>query len=126
MAIVWVNEELGNVAVCHKDSAIHVVPVNTPYFTVDASSLPANNILFNAWRLDAEGNVTVNLEVAKDIAHDVRRQQRDEAMEPLDKQWTYDAAGAEPLRQEVRDKDALKQKAIDAATSTDELLGALR
>ena len=81
---------------------------------------PTNVTFRSAWKL-LNGEITVDLELARTIAHTERRSQRDMAMEPLDRQATYDLAGAEPLRQAVRDVNAAQQVAIDAATTVEEL-----
>ena len=70
--------------------------------------------------------ITINLDKAKQIAHDKRRAARAEAFKPLDEVIMKqipgnDATIAEAARQEIRTKDADMQVAIDAATSADEL-----
>jgi len=70
--------------------------------------------------------ITVNIDKAKAIAHDVRRAARAEEFKPLDevimKQIpNTDVAAVEVERQAIRDKYAEMQAAIDAATTTDEI-----
>jgi hypothetical protein len=67
--------------------------------------------------------ITINLDKAKLIAHDIRRQTRDAEFKPLDVQATIPsmAVEAEAKRQLVRDKYALMQADIDVATNTDTL-----
>jgi hypothetical protein len=67
--------------------------------------------------------ITINIDKAKAIAHDVRRAKRAEEFRPLDIKATIpsEAAAAEAARQEVRARYAAMQADIDAATSTDEL-----
>jgi len=67
--------------------------------------------------------ITINLDKAKLIAHDIRRQTRDAEFKPLDVQATIPsmATEAEAQRQLVRDKYALMQADIDVATNTDTL-----
>lgn len=67
--------------------------------------------------------ITVNIDKAKAIAHDVRRAARAEEFKPLDVKATIpsEAAQAEAARQVIRDKYAEMQAAIDAATTTDEI-----
>lgn len=71
--------------------------------------------------------ITINLDKAKNIAHDIRRQKRSEEFAPLDVQATIPAKAqeAEAARQEVRDKYAAVQASIDAATSPEEIKSAL-
>lgn len=70
--------------------------------------------------------ITINIDKAKVIAHDKRRAARAEEFKPLDVKATIpsEAAAAEAARQEVRDKYAAMQVAIDAATTTDEIKNA--
>ena len=67
--------------------------------------------------------ITINIDKAKAIAHDVRRAKRAEEFRPLDIKATIpsEAAAAEAARQEVRARYAAMQADIDAATSADEL-----
>lgn len=70
--------------------------------------------------------ITINLDKAKAIAHDKRRAARAEEFKPHDEVIMKqipgnDAAVAEAARQEIRDKYADMQVAIDAADSADEL-----
>lgn len=70
--------------------------------------------------------ITINLNKAKDIAHDKRRAARAEEFKPHDEVIMKqipgnDATVAEAARQEIRDKYADMQVAIDAAESADEL-----
>lgn len=67
--------------------------------------------------------IVINIDKAKSIAHDVRRAKRAEEFAPLDIQATIPmfAEAAEAQRQEVRDKYAAMQTAIDSASTTDQL-----
>ena len=70
--------------------------------------------------------ITINLDKAKQIGHDKRRAARAEEFKPHDEVIMKqipgnDAAIAEAARQEIRDKYADMQVAIDAAASADEL-----
>jgi len=70
--------------------------------------------------------ITINLDKAKSIAHDKRRAARAEEFKPYDEVIMKqipgnDAAIAEAARQEIRDKYADMQVAIDGAASADEL-----
>lgn len=68
-------------------------------------------------------SITINLNKAKAIAHDVRRAARAEEFKPLDVKATIpsEAAQAEAERQAVRDKYAAMQTAIDAATTPEQI-----
>ena len=67
--------------------------------------------------------ITINIDKAKAIAHDIRRVARAEEFKPLDVKATIpaEAAEAEAARQAIRDKHAKIQADIDAATTVDEL-----
>lgn len=67
--------------------------------------------------------ITINIDKAKAIAHDVRRQARSAEFAPLDIKATIpaEAAAAEAARQIIRDKYAAMQAAIDAASELSEL-----
>lgn len=70
--------------------------------------------------------ITINLNKAKDIAHDIRRAKREEEFAPLDavimKQIPgNDAAEAEAARQAIRDKYAAMQVEINAASTPEEI-----
>lgn len=74
--------------------------------------------------------ITINIDKAKAIAHDKRREARAAEFEPLDniiaKQIPGTAAQqAEVQRQVIREKYAAIQEAIDAASTVDELKAAL-
>jgi len=67
--------------------------------------------------------ITVNLDKAKGIAHDVRRAKRTEEFAPLDIKATIpsEAAAAEEARAAIRAKYATLQTNIDAAADVDAL-----
>jgi hypothetical protein len=67
--------------------------------------------------------IIINVNKAKAIAHDMRRTARAEEFKPLDVKATIpsEAAQAEVERQAVRDKYAVMQTAIDAATTTEQI-----
>ena len=71
--------------------------------------------------------ITININKAKDIAHDKRREVRSAEFAPLDIKATIpsEATVAEAARQAVRDKYATMQTAIDAATTVDEIKAAM-
>lgn len=67
--------------------------------------------------------IRVDINKAKEIAHEKRRTARAQEFAPLDIKATIPAefAKAEAERQKVRDKYAAMQSQIDAATSVDSL-----
>ena len=73
--------------------------------------------------------ITVNIDKAKAIGHDMRRAARAEEFKPYDdaiaKQIPGQAEGAEAARQVIRDKYVAIQSAVDAATTPEEIKAAL-
>lgn len=71
--------------------------------------------------------ITINLDKAKAVGHDIRRAQRADEFKPLDVQATIPmfAEQAEADRQAVREKYAAIQVQIDAAETPDEIKAAL-
>jgi hypothetical protein len=67
--------------------------------------------------------ITVNLNKAKTIVHDIRRAKRTSEFAPLDIKATIpsEAVAAEAARQAIRDKYAAIQTEIDSAPGIDEL-----
>lgn len=67
--------------------------------------------------------ITINIDKAKTIAHDKRREARSAEFAPLDIKATIpsEATAAEAARQAVRDKYAAMQAAIDSASTVDEI-----
>jgi hypothetical protein len=67
--------------------------------------------------------ITINIDKAKTIAHDKRREARSAEFAPLDIKATIpsEATAAETARQAVRDKYATMQAAIDSATTTEQI-----
>ena len=67
--------------------------------------------------------IVIDLNRAKEIAHDKRRAARAAEFAPLDIKATIpsEAAAAEASRQAVRDKYAAMQSQMDAATTVEEL-----
>lgn len=73
--------------------------------------------------------ITINVDKAKAIAHDIRRAARSVEFEPYDnaiaKQIPGQAEGAEAARAAIRTKYAAMQTQIDAASTVDEIKAAL-
>jgi hypothetical protein len=71
--------------------------------------------------------IVVNLDKAKNIAHDKRRAARSTEFAPLDIKATIpsEAQAAEAARQVIRDKYATIQTAIDAASTVNEIKAAM-
>lgn len=73
--------------------------------------------------------ITINIDKAKTIAHDKRREARAVEFQPYDdaiaKQIPGQTAGAEEARAVIRAKYSTMQTAIDAALTVDEIKAAL-
>jgi len=73
--------------------------------------------------------ITINIDKAKTIAHNLRRVARAVEFQPYDdaiaKQIPGQAEGAETARAAIRTKYAAMQTAIDAATTTDQIKAVL-
>lgn len=71
--------------------------------------------------------ITINLDKAKNIAHDKRRAARSAEFAPLDIKATIpaEAQAAEAARQAIRDKYATMQTAIDDATTVEQIKSAM-
>ena len=72
-------------------------------------------------------SITINIDKAKAIAHDKRREARSAEFAPLDIKATIpsEATAAEAARQAIREKYAAMQIAIDSATTVDEIKAAM-
>lgn len=74
--------------------------------------------------------ITIDIEKAKQIGHNIRRQMRDSEFAPLDRVVATQIPGkteeAEVQRQAIREKYALIQEMIEVATSPEEIKSALQ
>ena len=109
--------------------ALKDVPENTPYFIASTDDIPSDRFFRDAWIADGAA-VAVDLGKAKDIGHDIRRQQRAEEFAPFDEIIAKQIPGADALtaeasRQDIRDKYALIQDVINASKTPDEIKSAL-
>lgn len=74
--------------------------------------------------------ITINLDQAKTIAHDIRRQRRAEEFQPLDEVIMKqipgtDVQAVEAQRQVIRDKYAMVQTNIEQSQTVEELTAIL-
>ena len=135
MKIIYQNSE-GGVSVIHPTGELSIeevaakdVPEGVAYEIVEDDAIPSDRYFRNAWVANGAA-VEVDLDQAKSIGHDIRRQQRAEEFKPYDevimKQIPgVDATAAEEARQEIRDKYAAVQDAIDAAATPEDIKAAL-
>ena len=98
------------------------IPAGIQYTIIDADALPKDIIFRDAWEEDKNTNsVVVNIDIAKDITHTIRRKIRAKEFEPYDKIIALqipgnDAAEAEAKRAEIRVKFEAIQQSIDSAS----------
>jgi hypothetical protein len=109
--------------------ALKDVPEGAPYEIVDASEVPTDRTFRGAWVM-GDCCIDHDLERCREIGHDKRRVARAEEFKPHDELIAKqipgaDAVAAEAARQEIRDRYALVQEAIDAAATPDEIKAAL-
>jgi hypothetical protein len=107
------------------DLLTSVVPAGvTDAEVVDVAEVPSDRTFRNAWKKGEQGKkVGVDMVKAKALSHDKRRAKRAAEFAPLDIESTIPskAVEAEGKRQVIRDKHAVIQADIDAATTPEEL-----
>jgi hypothetical protein len=135
MKIIYQNQS-GGVSVIHPTGELPIeevaakdVPEGVTYEIVEDDAIPADRYFRNAWVANGAA-VDVDLDKAKEIGHQHRRQQRAEEFAPYDEVIAKqipgaDAAAAEEARQQIRDKYALIQDVIEGASTPDEIKTAL-
>ena len=128
------EQENGVIAVVHPTGELtiekvaqSVVPNGTPYEIVDESIIPTERTFRGSWKATNVGiastatEVYEDLTLAKEIAHELRRQKRSELFAPYDeiimKQIPgSDATAAEASRAAIRTEYAGIQSAIEDST----------
>lgn len=135
MKIIYQNQE-GGVSVIHPTGELSIeevvakdVPEGVAYEIVEDDAIPSDRTFRNAWVM-ADDGVEHDLDKCKALGHDMRRAKRAEEFAPHDEVIMKqipgaDATAAEVARQEIRDKYAVVQDAIDAAASPEEIKAAL-
>lgn len=102
------------------------VPARKPYKIIDFSDVPSDHTFRNAWEYDG---LRTNMEKAKQIAHEIRRELRDEEFKPYDDAIAKQIPGkmeiAEAERKKIREKYAAIQVKIDEAANEQDLKSAL-
>ena len=130
--IIYQNSEGGISVIVPTESvelALKDVPQGVAYEIVEDDAIPADRFFRNAWVANGAA-VEVDLDQAKSIGHDIRRQQRAEEFKPYDdiiaKQIPgLDASEAEASRAQIRFKYGLIQDVIDSASDPEEIKAAL-
>ena len=100
-------------------------PRGSDAITVQDSDIPNDYNLHPAWFIDGD-KIGIDLAKAKLCAHEVRRKDRDEQFAPLDFIISAQIPGNDPAAIEaqrvvIREADAAKQAAIDAAGTVREV-----
>lgn len=120
VSVVIPTGELSIEEVAAKD-----VPEGIAYEIVEDDAIPSDRTFRGAWIL---GNCCIehNIDKCREIAHDIRRNQRAEEFEPLDKVISLqlpgmDMVATEAGRQLIRKKYAEIQKKINAAKTPEEI-----
>ena len=121
--IIYQNEPGGVAVIIPTESvelALKDVPEGVAYEIVEDDAIPSDRFFRNAWVANGAA-VDVDLDKAKDIGHDIRRQQRAEEFKPFDEVIAkqipgLDASEAEASRQAIRKKYALIQDVINGAS----------
>ena len=130
--IIYQNQEGGVSVIIPTESvelALKDVPEGVAYEIVEDDAIPADRFFRNAWIM-GDCCIDVDLDQCREIGHDRRRAARADEFAPHDEVIAKqipgaDAAAAEEARQEIRDRYAAVQEAIDAAASPDEIKAAL-
>jgi hypothetical protein len=112
-----------------EDVAAQDVPPGVPYEIVSLDDIPSDRTFRGAWVQDGSA-VGHDISAAKAIAHDMRRTARSQEFAPLDDIIAKQIPGttieeAEAARQEIRDRYAMIQDAVDSGQSVDDLKAAL-
>ena len=135
MKIIYQNQE-GGVSVIHptgelsiEETAAKDVPHGVLYDIVEDDAIPSDRTFRNAWVL-GDCCIEHDLDKCKALGHDMRRQLRAEEFKPYDNIIALqipdaDAVKAEEARQEIRDKYAAIQDAIDGAATPEDIKAAL-
>lgn len=135
MKIIYQNSE-GGVSVIHPTGELSIeevaakdVPEGVAYEIVEDDAIPSDRTFRNAWVL-GDCCIEHDLDKCRHIGHTMRRAKRAEEFAPHDEVIMKqipgaDAKAAEAARQEIRDKYAAIQDAIDAAASPEDIKAAL-
>lgn len=135
MKIIYQNES-GGVSVIHPTGELSIeevaakdVPHGVLYDIVEDDAIPSDRTFRNAWVL-GDCCIEHDLEKCKALGHEMRRAKRAEEFAPHDEVIMKqipgaDAKAAEAARQEIRDKYAAIQDAIDAAATPEDIKTAL-
>ncbi len=119
--IIYTNNEGGisiivpakNVEECIKD-----IPEGADYEIVTTDKIPSDRTFRAGWKRNGK-RIEHDVEKCKEIAHQLRREVREEEFKPFDeaiaKQIPGKKDGAEEERQKIRDKYAKIQQDIDTA-----------
>jgi len=135
MKIIYQNQE-GGVAIIHptgelsiEETAAKDVPHGVLYDIVEDDAIPSDRTFRNAWVM-GDCCIEHDLDKCKALGHTMRRAKRAKEFKPYDNIIALqipgaDAVKAEEARQEIRDKYAAIQGAIDGAATPEDIKAAL-
>ena len=99
------------------------VPTGKTYKIVNSSDISSDRAFRNAWVLDTNNDVEINITKAKDIWKDKIRVSRKPALEKLDVDFLKAQEQGSDTTSIVADKNTLRDlpSQVDTATTTDEI-----
>lgn len=106
------------------------IPEGVTTYSVEDSELPTQTTFRDAWKISGKNKITieVDLDKAKELTHQVRRQARALELKQYDIEATVPSLSeqAEANRQIIRDKYATIQDSIDNAEDVESLEAVLK
>jgi len=131
--IIYLNDEgtvsiiipASNSGLTVQEIAEKDVPTGKTYKIVNASDISNDRTFRNAWVLDANNDVEINITKAKDVWKDKIRVARKPALEKLDVDYNRAVEDGNSTTQIVTDKNTLRDlpDQVDTATTIDEIKG---
>jgi len=99
------------------------VPTGKTYKIVNSSDISSDRTFRNAWVLDTNNDVEINIAKAKDVWKNKIREARKPALEKLDVDYTKAVEAGSSTTSIVTDKNTLRDlpDQVDTATTTDEI-----
>src|SRR5574343_736270 len=127
--IIYTRPEDGGVSIISPagtiEECIKDVPVGVEYKIIEGSEIPNSRVFRNAWRQDGN-SIKEDLSLAKEHAHNLRREKRNKEFEPFDEVIMKQIPGkdkdqAEAERAKIRTKYADLQVRIEVVDNIEDL-----